>query len=134
MKTDLELQKEVATELAWDPSIRQEDIAVAAKGGVITLGGTVDTYVQRYAAERVAERIKGVRAVASELTVKLGKAHDRSDSEIAHEAVTALRLNVEVPDQRITVKVNKGYLSLHGDVPWQFTARQPSGRFVTWPV
>ena len=120
MKTDNELQRDVATELSWNPSIQHEDIAVAAKDGVITLGGTVDTYAQRYAAERAVERVKGVRAIANDLTVKLDKTSERSDSEIAHAAVTALRANVEVPDERITAKVSKGWLSLQGEVNWQF--------------
>jgi osmotically-inducible protein OsmY len=120
MKTDLELQKDVATELAWDPSIRHEDIAVAAKDGVITLGGVVDSYAQLYTAERAAARVLGVRGVANELTVKLDKIHDRSDSEIAHAAVAALRADIEVPDQRITVKVTRGFLSLQGEVNWQY--------------
>ena len=120
MKTDLELQKEVATELAWDPAIRHEDIAVTARDGVITLGGTVDTYAQQYAAERAAERIKGVRAVANDLVVKLDKSHDRSDSEIAHAALTALRADIEVPDHRITIKVIKGFVSLKGEVASQY--------------
>jgi osmotically-inducible protein OsmY len=120
MKTDNELQKDVATQLAWEPGIGHEDIAVAAKDGVITLGGTVDTYAQRYAAERAVERVKGVRAIANDLTVKLDKTSERSDSEIAHAAVTALRADVEVPDERITAKVSKGWLSLQGEVNWQF--------------
>ena len=120
MRTDKELQGDVATELAWDPSIRHEDIAVAAKDGVITLGGTVDTYAQRYAAERAVERIKGVRAIANDLAVKMDRNTDRSDSEIAHAAVAALSADIEVPDQRITAKVTRGWLSLQGEVNWQF--------------
>jgi osmotically-inducible protein OsmY len=120
MKTDLELQKDVATELAWDPSISHEDIAVAARDGVVTLGGTVDSYAQHYAAERAAGRVKGVRAVANDLVVKLDKRHDRSDAEIAHQALTALKTDIEVPHQRITITVIKGFISLQGEVPWHY--------------
>lgn len=120
MKTDRELQRDVVTELAWDPSVRHEDIAVAAKDGVVTLGGTVDTYAQRYSAERAVERVVGVRAIANDLGVKLDKFSERSDSEIAHAALTALRADVEVPDQKITIKVAKGWLSLQGEVGWQY--------------
>lgn len=120
MKTDKDLQRDVSIELAWDPSVRHEDIAVAARDGVVTLGGTVDTYAQRYSAERAVERVIGVRAIANDLTVKLDKNTERSDSEIAHSAVAVLQADVEVPDQKITVKVSKGWLSLHGEVAWQF--------------
>jgi osmotically-inducible protein OsmY len=64
--------------------------------------------------------VKGVRGVANELNVKLDKAHDRSDSELAHAAVAALKADIEVPDQRITVRVNRGFLALQGEVPWQY--------------
>ncbi len=120
MKTDKDLQRDVSIELAWDPSVRHEDIAVAAREGVVTLGGTVDTYAQRYSAERAVERVIGVRAIANDLMVKLDKNTERSDSEIAHAAVAVLQADVEVPDQKITVKVSKGWLSLHGEVAWQF--------------
>jgi osmotically-inducible protein OsmY len=87
---------------------------------VVTLAGTVDTYAQRYAAERAVERVKGVRAIANDLAVKLDKATERSDAEIAHAAVSALRTDIEVPDQRVTAKVAKGWLTLQGEVNWQF--------------
>lgn len=120
MKTDYQLRQDVAAELAWDPSIRHEDIAVSAKEGVVTLGGTVDTYAQRYAAERAVERVAGVRAIANDVVVKVDKFSDRSDSEIAHAALACLKADIEVPDDKITVKVSKGWLSLHGNVSWQF--------------
>jgi osmotically-inducible protein OsmY len=133
MKTDYQLRQDVAAELAWDPSIRHEDIAVSAKEGVVTLGGTVDTYAQRYAAERAIERVAGVRGIANDIAVKLHKFNDRSDAEIAHAALTALKADVEVPDDKITVKVSKGWLSLQGKVNWQFqrNAAERAVRYLT---
>ncbi len=116
MRTDSELRTDIIAELTWDPSIRNEDIATAVKDGVVTLAGTVDTYAQRYAAERAVERVKGVRAIANDLTVKLPGAMEQSDADLAHAAVNALRWNTQVPDERIQVKVSNGWLTLEGEV------------------
>jgi osmotically-inducible protein OsmY len=116
MRTDSELRTDIIAELTWDPSIRNEDIATAVKDGVVTLAGTVDTYAQRYAAEHGVERIKGVRAIANDLIVKLPGAMGRSDADLAHAAVNALRWNTQVPDERIQVKVSDGWLTLEGEV------------------
>jgi osmotically-inducible protein OsmY len=116
MRNDNELRTDVLAELNWDPSIRDEDIAIAVKDGVVTLAGTVDTYAQRFAAERAVERVKGVRALASDLEVKLPGAMVRSDADLAHAAINALRWNIQVPDQRLQVKVANGWLTLEGEV------------------
>jgi osmotically-inducible protein OsmY len=120
MRSDIELRRDVVAELNWEPCVRDEDIAVAVKGGVVTLAGTVDTYVQRYAAERAVERVHGVRAVANDLTVKLAEGITRSDPEIAHAALTALRWHVQVPQEGIRVRVANGHVTLDGDVQWRY--------------
>jgi osmotically-inducible protein OsmY len=116
MRTDSELRTDILAELTWDPSIRNEDIATAVKDGVVTLAGIVDTYAQRYAAERAVERVKGVQAIVNDLVVKLPGAMERSDADLAHAAVNALRWNTQVPDDRIQVKVSNGWLTLEGEV------------------
>ena len=83
---------------------------------MVTLAGTVDTYAQRYAAERAVERVKGVRAIVNDLTVKLPGAMERSDADLAHAAVNALRWNTQVPEERIQVKVSNGWLTLEGEL------------------
>ncbi len=115
-RTDSELRTDISAELTWDPSIRHEDIATAVKDGVVTLAGTVDTYAQRYATERGVEQVKGVRAIVNDLAVKLPGAMERSDADLAHAAVNALRWNSQVPDERIQVKVSNGWLTLEGEV------------------
>ena len=120
MKTDSQLHKDLVDELRWDPRVKEAEIAVSAKGGVVTLAGTVDTYAQKYAAERVVERVSGVRAIADDLNVKLQNSLLRSDTDIAHAAVNALRWDTEVPDEKITVKVHDGWVSLKGEVEWNF--------------
>ena len=116
MRTDSELRTDVVAELTWDASIRHEDIASAVKDAVVTLAGTVDTYAQRYAAERAVGRVKGVRAIVNDLEVKLPGSLERSDSDIAHAAVNALRWDIQVPDDRLQVKVTNGWLTLEGEV------------------
>ena len=120
MKTDMQLQRDVIEELAWQPNIREAEIAVGAKNGVVTLSGFVDSYAQKYAAARAVEAVRGVRAVADDLKVRLPQAFVRSDTEVAHAAVSALKWDVEVPDARIKVLVDDGWISLDGAVDWQF--------------
>jgi osmotically-inducible protein OsmY len=120
MKTDAQLKKDVQDELRFQPNVRETEIGVAVKDGVVTLSGFVDSYAQKLAAERAAENVSGVRAVAEELKVKLAHSFLRSDTEIAEAAVSALKWNVEVPDQRIKLRVEDGYVTMEGDVDWQF--------------
>jgi osmotically-inducible protein OsmY len=133
MKTDMQLQRDVIEELAWQPNVREAEIGVAVKNGVVTLSGFVDTYAQKYAAARAAERIHGVRAVADDLSVKLPKSFVRSDTDVAHAAVSALKWDVEVPDNRIQVLVDDGWVSLDGGVDWQFqrSAAEKAVRYLT---
>lgn len=123
MRSDDKIRTDVISELQWDPSVHDKDVAVAVKGGVVTLGGSVDSYAARVAAMTAAERVAGVRAVADDLTVVIPTAHTRSDSEIAHQAVVALKWHVQVPDERIKVRVENGIVTLEGRVRWDFQRR-----------
>jgi osmotically-inducible protein OsmY len=120
MKTDLQLQRDVLDELKFEPSIREAEIGIAAKGGVVTLTGFVDSYAEKFSAERTAERVGGVKAVADEIKVKLPGAHQRSDTDIAHAVVNALRWDIQVPDDRIKATVDDGWIALDGEVEWQY--------------
>jgi osmotically-inducible protein OsmY len=120
MKTDAQLQRDVLDELHWQPNIREAEIGVAASEGVVTLTGFVDSFAEKYSAERAVERVSGVRAVADDLRVKLPHESARSDTDLAHAAVSALKWNVEVPFSRIQVAVGDGWLTLEGKVDWQF--------------
>lgn len=120
MKTDLQLQRDVLDELKFDPSIREMEIGVAAKDGVVTLTGFVDSYAEKISAERSAERVNGVKAVADEIHVKLPGLHQRNDTDIAHAAVNALRWDIRVPDDRIKTTVENGWIHLDGEVEWQY--------------
>jgi osmotically-inducible protein OsmY len=120
MKTDLQLQRDVLEELKFEPSIREAEIGVAAKGGVVTLTGFVDSYVEKFSAEQTAERVGGVKAVADEIKVKLSGAHQRSDTDLAHAVVNALRWDIQVPDDHIKATVEDGWIALDGEVEWQY--------------
>ncbi len=120
MKTDTQIREDVFAELKWDPSISESEIGVAAKDGVVTISGNVASFAQKLAAEHAAERVSGVRALAGELKVKLPTSLERSDTEIAHAALNALKWDTEVPDTRVKVRVENGWLWLEGDLEWQF--------------
>src|SRR3954447_16537073 len=120
MKTDSELQRDVLNELKWEPSVDAAHIGVSAKDGVVTLSGHVSSYAEKYAAERAAKRVYGVRAVANEIEVKLPISSQRTDSDIAAAAVNALKSHLAVPADKIKVTVSKGWVKLEGEVEWQY--------------
>jgi len=120
MRSDMELQKDVAAELKWEPRLREEEIGVTVRDGVVTLTGFVPDYSQRRIAAKAAERVAGVRAVAQELKVKVPDAFHRSDTEIAHQVVNALAWDIEVPHEKIKAKVEDGWVTLEGEVDWQY--------------
>ena len=120
MKTDSELQRDVLDELKWEPSVDAAHIGVSVKDGVVTLSGHVSSYAEKFAAERAAKRVLGVRAVANEIDVKLPISSQRTDEDIAAAAVNALKSNVSVPADKIKVTVSKGWVKLEGEVDWQY--------------
>ena len=133
MLTDKQLHKNVLEALEWEPSIRHEDIAIGVKDGVVTLNGFVDSYAEKVRAERIVEKMSGVKVLADTLKVKVPSANQRTDTEIAHEVVNAFRWNVQVPDSRVKAKVENGWVTLEGDVDWyyQSTAAERAVRFLT---
>lgn len=117
---DKQLQKGVSAALEWAPDVSSAHIGVAAKDGVVTLTGHVDRYAEKVAAERVASRIKGVRAIAEEIEVHyLGQA-TTDDEAIAVKAANILSWDTMLPSGRIAVKVEHGWVSLTGEVDWQY--------------
>lgn len=131
MKSDSQLRADILEELKWDPRVNDAEIGVAVKDAVVTLTGFVDSYAQQYAAERAAERVGGVRALAEDLKVKLPGSHERTDTDIAHAAAAALDWDIEVPDGIKTV-VRNGWITLEGTVEWQYqkTAAERAVRYL----
>ncbi|MBO1021918.1 BON domain-containing protein [Methylobacterium sp. SD274] len=120
MTVDKTLQTNVIAELGWEPSVTAAHIGVAAKDGVVTLTGHVQNYMEKHAAEKAAGRVKGVRAVADEIEVRLPHHVKRNDNEIAVAVVQRLDWNASVPDEAVKVTVDKGWVTLTGQVEWQF--------------
>jgi osmotically-inducible protein OsmY len=114
------LKLHVESALDWEPSLDARDIGVAVHEGVVTLRGDVSSYAQKVAAERVALRIYGVKAVANDLTVHVPNQFARTDTEIAQAAIAALNWNTMVAKDRVTVTVTDGWLTLKGTVDWQY--------------
>ncbi len=125
MKTNEELRKDVMEEIKWDPELRTiaTEIGVASKDGVITLSGTVDTYWKKIAAEKAAQRVLGVKVVASDVEVKIGGIGKKTDTEIAEAVRNALRWNSAVNEDHIEVKVDDGWVYLDGTVDFEFEKR-----------
>jgi len=120
MKTDSDLKRDLLAELAYEPSIIANDIGVSVRDGVVTLTGHVPTYTEKFAAETAAKRVVGVRAVAEELTVNLLDAHNRNDTDVAQAAATAIEWNVSVPHDKVKTMVENGWITLSGDVSWNY--------------
>ena len=117
---DNEIRRKVLAELDWDPSIDASDVGVAVKDGVVALTGTISSYWQEKEVERVVKRVTGVRAVAEELTIKLPGTAERSDVDIAQSVLSGLRFNVAVPTNHVQVTVENGWVTLEGQVEWQY--------------
>jgi osmotically-inducible protein OsmY len=117
-RTDAELREDVEEELRWDPKVNAAQIAVNAASGEVTLSGVVDHNAQKWAAVDATKRVRGVRAVAQYLTVKLLHSHVRSDSEIGEAISRVLNWDVCVPDT-VTATVNSGSVTLAGRVSWK---------------
>jgi osmotically-inducible protein OsmY len=121
MKTNIEVQRDVWDELQYEPSVDAAEIGVTAKEGIVTLTGTVKSFAEKWSAARAAERISGVTAVVDEMQVKLpGTLHLREDEDIARTAVNSLKWDVMVPDERIKLKVEHGYITLEGTVDYKY--------------
>ena len=120
MSDDRNLQLAVLAELDWEPSITAAHIGVAANAGVISLTGQVESYLQKYAAEAAARRVKGVLAVAEELDVQIPFERKRDDSDVAAAIVERLAWDVSVPHNAIEVGVEAGWVTLTGIVDWNY--------------
>ena len=120
MKTDSQLQLDVLDELKWDPSVHHETIGTAVNHGVVMLSGIVTSYAEKLNAEKAARRVKGVKAIAEELTVCYDNQPKTGDSEIARRISEVLAWDPLVPHERVEVTVEKGVVRLGGKVDWNY--------------
>lgn len=117
---DVRTRDAVLRQLEWDPELDAGGIGVAAKGGVVTLTGFIDSYSAKLAAERAAKRVRGVRAVANDIDVRLRL--ERTDADIATDVVRALELRSTIPGT-VQAAVHNGHVTLTGKVDWLYQQR-----------
>jgi len=126
MKTDSEIQKDVIEELKWEASlngIKATEIGVAVKNGIVTLTATLDSYSKKVAAEKAVMKVGGVKAIANEIDVKPLISFKKSDTEIAEAVVNSIKWSTSIPENKVKVKVENGWVSLDGEVEWEFQKR-----------
>ena len=117
--TNIELQRDVLDELLYEPSVDPAEIGITAKDGIVTLSGKVNSYAEKWSAVRAAERVGRVRAVVDEITVELSSQYQRTDEDIAHAVLNTLKWDVLVPEDRIKIHVENGWIILKGTVDYK---------------
>ena len=122
--TDEQIQEDVLEELKWDARVQPNEIGVAVKDGVVTLTGWVDSFTKKWAAEEAAHRVRGVRAVANDIEVRLPSSAERTDADIAAATTRALEWDALLPIEDLDVTVSKGWVTLRGEVEWEFEKRE----------
>jgi len=120
MKSNSELQTDVQNAIGWEPLLNAAEIGVTAKDGVVSLTGVVDSYAKKLEAENAAKKVIGVKALVEKIEVKFVSTWSRTNAEIANEVLAALKSNWSVPKDKVTVKVEDGWVTLEGELPWNF--------------
>ena len=133
MKNNETLQKDVQDAIKWEPLLHAAEIGVIVNDGIVTLTGTVDSYAKKKEAEDAAKKIAGVKAVVNDIKVKLGKTAIKEDTEVAGDVLRALKENWLVPDSKIKVTVDDGWVTLEGTLNWDFQreAAKKAVRYLT---
>jgi osmotically-inducible protein OsmY len=120
---DEAIQHDALDDLKWDTRIQPNEIGVAVKDGIVTLTGTVDTYIKKHAAEQAVQRVHGVKAVANDIQVRLPGMSERTDTDLARASREALQWDIEVPADGVKVAVSNGWVTLDGEVEYGFQRR-----------
>ncbi|MGZ5092140.1 MAG: BON domain-containing protein [Burkholderiales bacterium] len=120
MRSNTEMKADVEQEMRWDADIDPTDIGVTVKDGVVSLSGTVRSYSQRWQAERDAKRVAGVVGLSNDIQVRLPSDAERSDPELAREAVSALKMQLPYVCQSIQAVASNGHVRLEGTVEWNY--------------
>ena len=120
MKSDNDLQQDVLDEIEWRTTLAPSEVGVSVKDGVVTLSGSVSSYYKKRSAELAAEKVAGVKAIVQDMEVDLPGSSVRSDEDIAKAAYDALRWHTNIPDEKIEIVVNDGWIKLEGEVDWSY--------------
>ena len=119
-RVDEQIQRDVLAELKWDARLQPNEIGVIVKDGIVTLTGTVDSHFKKWAAEEAAHRVRGVKAVANDIEVRLPSFAERTDADIAAAVIRALEWDAFVPSDKIDITVSKGWVTLQGEVDYPY--------------
>lgn len=117
---DVTLRQHIIAALEFEPSLDAVHIGVAVEDGIVTLTGHVRSYAEKLTAELLTQRIRGVRAVAEEIEVRFPEDKKTADDEIARRALSIIAWDTTIPDDTIKLKVQKGWITLTGEVEWHF--------------
>lgn len=117
--TDKQIQEDVMKELGWDPEVDSAEIGVAVEDGIVTLSGEVESYWSKRAAEKAVKRVKGVKGIAQDIIVRY-PGMERTDADIADAAVNSIKWNTSLPEGKVMVRVESGWVTLEGEVEWEF--------------
>ena len=120
MKTNSELQKDVQDAIKWEPLLNAAEIGVTVKDGVVSLTGIVDCYAKKIEAENAAKKVVGVKALVENIKIKFPNSWLKTDAEVANEVLAALNSNLMIPDERLKVSVEEGWVTLEGNLPWNY--------------
>lgn len=107
-------------ELEWEPAVEASTIGVEVKGGIVTLAGHVKSYAQKWAAEKAAQRVAGVKGIVVEIEVALAGSSKRTDADIVQAVSDALKWSALVPKKAIHILVEDGNVTLAGEVDWAY--------------
>lgn len=117
---DISLRQSILDEFEFEPSVAAAHIGVAVDNGVVTITGHVSSYSEKVTAERVVQRVKGVRGIAQEIEVRYPGAKKTADDEIAKRALKIISWDVTIPDDKVKITVQNGWITLSGEVDWNF--------------
>jgi osmotically-inducible protein OsmY len=120
MKNNSELQTDVQNAIKWEPLLNAAEIGVTVKDGVVSLTGIVDSYAKKLEAENAAKKVIGVKALVEKIEVKFPSSWTKTDLEIANEALAALKSNLSVPKDKVTIKIEDGWITLEGELSWNY--------------
>src|SRR5262245_34862038 len=127
--SDADIEKDIREELKWEPSLRNDELAVSVRGGVVTLAGHVPSFYDRWKGERVSARVKGVKGVANDLEVRLPSSSERPDPELTRTIMNLLESDIWVPPNSIKVTVSEGWVTLEGEVDWFYQREEAERAF-----
>ena len=131
MKNNSELQTDVQNAIKWEPLLNAAEIGVTAKDGVVSLTGVVDSYAKKLEAENAAKKVIGVKAVVEKIEVKFPNSWTKTNAEIANEVLGALKSNWLIPSDKVTVKVEDGWVTIEGELPWNYQ-KEAAKNAINW--